>query len=281
MTLRRTASSVALVLLALLTGGCGGAETEALRATDEKLRTIDSGRLSLSVTGAAIGKGDEEADPVGFRLEGPFSFTTETPLPVARLTYARLLGKGREQQGTFISTGTAAFVETDGDTFEIPEDQVQGLRLDPKAGNRSSGLEQLRLSSWVEEPEVVREGDADIITGRLDPAEAFGDLAALARQLGVPDTQELQELGDQDRERLERMVEASSVRIVSGHDDHVLRDLQVRADLRPTADRKIRQALGRLGAARLDIRLTLAEVNQPVQVEAPAKAKPLPKKRQP
>lgn len=278
---RRGQWSAALVVLALVVAGCGSAETEPLRATDEKLRTIDSGRLSLSVTGAAIGKAEEEADPVGFRLEGPFSFATETPLPVARLTYARLLGEGREQEGTFISTGTAAFVETDGDTFQIPEDQLQGLRLDPKAGNRSSGLEQLRLSSWVEEPEVVREGDADVITGRLDAAQAFGDLAALARQLGVPETQDLQELGDQDQERLERMVEASSVRIVSGHEDHVLRDLQVRVDLRPTADPKIRQALGRLGGARLDIRLALAEVNQPVQVEAPAKAKPLPKKLQP
>lgn len=281
MTSPRVALSVTLLLLALLAGSCGSAETEALRATDEKLRTIDSGHLSLSVTGAATGRTDEQADPVGFRLEGPFSFTTGTPLPLARLTYARLLGKGREQRGTFISTGTAAFVETEGETFELPEDQVQRLRLDPEAGDRSTGLEQLRLSSWVEEPEVVREGDADVITGRLDPTEAFGDLAALARQLGVPDAQELQELGQEDRKRLERMVEASSVRIVSGHTDHVLRDLHVRVDLRPTADAKIRQALGRLGGARLEIRLALAEVNQPVQVEAPAKAKPLPKNRRP
>ena len=281
MTLPRTPLSLTLLLLALLAGGCGSAETQALRATDEKLRTIESGRLSLSVTGSATGRTDEQADPVGFRLEGPFSFATETPLPVARLTYARLLGKGREQRGTFISTGTAAFVEADGETFELPEDHVQGLRLDPDAGDRSTGLEQLKLGSWVEEPEVAREGDADVITGRLDPAEAFGDLAALARQLGVPDTQALQELGEEDRARLERMVEASSVRIVSGHADHVLRDLQVRVDLRPTADAKIRQALGRLGGARLEIHLALAEVNQPVQVEAPAKAKPLPKNRQP
>ncbi len=279
MTLRRSTLPLALVLL--VATACGGAETDALRAMDEKLRTIDSGRLSLSVTGAATGQGDGEAGPVGFRLEGPFSFKTETPLPIARLSYARLLGQGREQEGTFISTGTAAFVETGGETFQIPEDTVQGLQLDPKAPNRSSGLDQLRLSSWVEEPELAQEGDTDVITGRLDPAEAFGDLAALARQLGVPETADLQELGDQDRERLERLVEASSVRIVSGRADHVLRDLQVRVDLRPTTDPKIRQALGRLGGARLDIRLTLAEVNQPVQVEAPAKARPLPNKREP
>ncbi|MBW3556388.1 MAG: hypothetical protein KY454_05530 [Actinobacteria bacterium] len=277
MSTRPPLTALALGLSILLVAACGSAEDRVLRATDDKLRSIDSGRLSLSVTGAATGgEGAGAGGPVGFRLEGPFSFRTPTPLPVARLTYTRLLGKGRQQEGTFISTGTAAFVETDGDTFEIPEEQVRGLALDPKPGERSSGLEQLRLSSWVDKPEVAREGDTAVVTGRLDAAQAFQDLAALARQLGVPETQDLQQLGNQDRQRLERLVESSSVRIVSGHEDHVLRELELSVNLRPGPDPEIRQALGRLGGARLDIRLSLAEVNQPVQVEAPAKARPLP-----
>lgn len=277
--------SVPLVAMAVL-GACGDGGVAGLRegpldSVDEKLRDIESGTIDFTFAGRA--GSDAPADgalgeegPVGFRIAGPFSFSGDEGLPVAQLTYTRLLGAATEET-TFISTGQAAFVKTDKGTFELPPEQVRGLQLGKDPSSESEGLGQLRLSKWFAgEPKRSTDGDADVFTGKVDAANVFADLASLSRQLGVGDATELTELTKEDRARLERMVEGSKLTIVAGKKDHILRSLEGDIALGAALDVRAKQAIRRLAGARLEIRLALTGPNQPVAVEPPSGAKPLP-----
>jgi hypothetical protein len=280
---RRTAIAVAFVLL-VLGGACGGGNdgskpaggsaTEVLREVDEHLPDIRSADLDFAFEGstaAAAAEGGGARPMLGFRMQGPFSLESEGDLPVARLEYTQLHGTASETT-TFVSTGRAAFVRIGDDTFRLPEDRVQGLKM----SDGGSGIDALRLSRWFVDPKVTTNGDVDVVTGRLRPDVAFADLAALASHLGVPDATDLATLAAQDRARLDGLIAASDVTLEAGHDDGLLRSLEATVELRADVDDPTREALGDLAGARIDLRLHLDDVNEPVEVEAPAGAKPLP-----
>jgi hypothetical protein len=246
-----------------------------VRDTSAQLTGIDAATVDLTFSGSTAPATDGGERPaLGFRMQGPFDLGTGTALPVAELRYTRLAGTASDEV-TFLSTGTAAFVRTPAGTFAVPQDRLAGLGL-PKGGTKGGALGKLDLTTWFVDPKVARDGDDDVITGRLRPDTAFGDLAAMAGRLGVPDTADLDQLAEQDRARLERAIASSSIRLVTGHDDDVLRSLDLRADLAPDVDDDLRQALGRLAGARIELHLRLSAVGREVHVEAPTGAKPLP-----
>jgi hypothetical protein len=259
-----------------VTGSGDASEPAILEATDTELRSIESADLDFTFAGSTDpATKDATARPtLGFSMKGPFSFDSDGELPIAELVYTRLAGAA-STTATFVSTGSAAFVRTDNGTYEVPAERLGGLKL-KKGDEQTTGLEQLSLAEWFLEPKVERKGDTDVVTGQLKAHAAFADLAALARQLGVPDTAELQELSEEDQATLDKMIDRSSVRLVTGHDDHVLRSLKASIDLKADVEESARAKLGPLGGARLVLELSLARVNQPVKVEAPADAKPLP-----
>jgi hypothetical protein len=270
-------------LVVLAGSACGGpATTKAasspgdviLDRADEHLRDLRSATIDFRFSGStAPAEGGERRPTVGFRIQGPFSFDSEGDLPVADLDYTRLTGGTAEETG-FVSTGAAAFLHQDGKTYAVPAERLAGLTLgDGKGG---AGLHELRLAAWVEDAAVARDGDTDVITGRLRADAAFADLASLAAQLGLPDTADLDRLGRQDRERLARMIESSSIRVVVGHEDGALRSLEATVDLAAAVDATARRALGSLAGARIELALALSGVDRPVHVEAPPGAKPLP-----
>lgn len=274
---------MALSVVALaVSGACGELGSSPLEAVDEELRDVESGTIDFTFAGRAGGGASPEGGdaggegPVGFRLAGPFSFAGDGDLPVAELTYTRLLGATTEES-TFISTGGAAFVKTAEGTFELPPEALRGLQLEKDPSSESDGLGRLQLRKWFAgEAKRTTDGDSDVFTGTIDPTEMFADLASLSRQLGAGEADELAELTKTDRARLESMVESSKLTVVAGKKDHILRTMEADVVLGAALDDRARQALGRLAGAGLEIRLTLTDANQPVAVEAPAGAKPLP-----
>jgi hypothetical protein len=262
--MRRLLAVLGLSMLA----ACGGGADSALEEADEKLADVDSATLDLAFEARAV-EGEEETGPVGFRLQGPFSFESEGELPVADLRYTRLLGR-ETQEASFISTGSAAFVRTDGRLVELDDEQVESLRLDEGDAGGGAGLDQLDLAQWVEDPKEGNGPRVDgvattRVTGRLNVAEALGDIARLAAQLGAADSS-VGDLSDDDRRRLARLADARTVEVVTGEDDGFLRRLRADVTFRPaTADQRLRALAG----ARLTIRLDLSRVNQRVEVNAP------------
>jgi hypothetical protein len=276
---RRAGALMALVWSFAVLTGCGGGSESTVSETAANLGDIKSGELALSL----LAEGGEAR--AGFELTGPFELR-ESGLPVAELAYTQIADT-EEATVTFISTGEEAFVEANGQTYVLPEEQAARLRAaggelgggsDDSGGDSSGGLEALGLEEWLIDPEVS-EGDevdgaeTERISGELDVVEAANDLLALVAAFGGGDAGQIE---GQDAENLRRATERATVEILTGKEDRLLRSLEV--DLRLSADAPddLLEQLGPLGQAHFRLELGIANPNEPVSVEAPADAQPFP-----
>jgi hypothetical protein len=270
---------LALILVALTLGstlaGCGGGGSEdALSETASNLGEIESGVLVLRVLVEGTGKGEGQ---VGFELDGPFALAQEGKLPVAEIAYRKIAGD-ETAEATFISTGERAFVETGGQTYELPDAMIANLRA-PEGGTQPvEGLEELEIGDWMVEPEVSDGGevggaDTDRIRSRLDVVAAVNDMLELARGLGAADLGTLE--GD-GAEQLRRAVQSSSIDVFTGKEDRLLRRLAIDVEFGATGPPELEQVLGELGGAHLIFDFEIGDPNEPVEVAAPSDSQPFP-----
>lgn len=254
---------IAAALVAAAAIGCwGGGDAPAsdagaltvLSETADALAGVRSGRMNLDVRAEPVGGDGRGA--FGFRIEGPFAFDDDQPLPVAELTYTRVAGDD-EATVTVLSTGEEAFVEVDGQAYVLPDDEAASLGL----GGGGDGL-ILQVDRWVVEPVLEEGGDTDVVRARLDVPAALGDLVGLAGA-GVPSP------GTDDAAQLERAVRSSSLEVVTGADDRLLRRLDARVEF--AGDGPLP---GELEGVRLRATLELSEHGSPLEVIAPPDARP-------
>jgi hypothetical protein len=266
-----------LTVLAVLAAaaGCGGGGedgedgAQVLRRTSANLAKVRSGDLTLRFVMRPQEGAD--ADGVGVELRGPFSLAGDGPLPVARVAYTQIAGAQRVP-ATFISTGRAAFVEVGGATYRVPAGRTTGLRF----GRRGRGLDALQLDArrWVRDPKVsdgpeVGGDETDRVTGELNAAAALEDLLGAASRAGSGGG-----LQAADARRLAETVRRSSIEVLTGADDRLLRRLRVQADL--DVPESMRGRVGGRAALHLEFELGVARPNRSVTVTAPKDARPLP-----
>jgi hypothetical protein len=273
---RRALTLAAGAAVALSAAGCGGGGgkdgTVALRETSANLGKVRSGTLTLHFV-LRPARGGADAG-VGVDLRGPFSLAGRGPLPVARVRYTQIAGP-RRVPATFISTGRAAFVAVAGTTYRLPPNRTAGLRLVGRGGG-GRGLDALKLDArrWVKDPKLsdgpdVAGDPTDRVTGTLNPAAALTDLLGAAGRTGAGPRFNAREARD-----LSQRVRSSSVEVLTGVRDRLLRRLRVNADL--DVPPNLRSRVGGRAALHLDFELGVAQPNRPVHVDAPRGAKPLP-----
>lgn len=257
MTGGRTGAWVAgLVLLASSCGGGGGPLGDA----EDAMAELDAGRLVLQLSATA--GTDQPAGPVGFRMEGPFSFDSGSDLPVLDLTYGQLLG-GDEAATRVVSTGEAAYVVADGKVTEVPPERAGALRL----GDSDGGFTDLGIAGWVEDPEVEERGDGtSVVKGRADVADLLSDLARIGAQVGGGEGPA--KLEGAAARRLDSMARSSEV-VVELAEDDLPRSLRAVVDFGGRVPDELREALGRYAAARLELTLSLERLTEALKVEAP------------
>lgn len=120
--------------------GCGGGADGAIEETADKLGELRSGQLSVKLL---VSPSVEGAD-IGFELEGPFELSRrDGELPLTKLRYTQIAG---EQKGDveFVSTADGAWVDVEGQAYELPPDRVQGLR-----GAGPGGRGRGRSVTWI------------------------------------------------------------------------------------------------------------------------------------
>ena len=203
-------------------GACGSDEETPLAAADKAMAGLDAGTLKLQMT-ATAGL-DTPTEPVGFRMEGPFS-TTDGDLAILDLRYTRLLG-GKEDVTQVVSTGKAVYVVADGKVTEVPADQAAGLRL----GGGDGGIAALGIAGWAaDDPKVEeREDGSKVVTGPLDVADLLSDLARISDQAAGGDGSAA-ELDDEAAERIGKLARSSELSAELGPDD-LPRSLRVVVD---------------------------------------------------
>lgn len=239
-------------LLALTAcGGSGDGAHDALRDTAAKLDDIRSARMDLSLTARSAA-----GEPVGFAMSGPFALPDRAGLPVADLRLTELRGS-KESTVTFVSTGDVAYVVRDGRARELPG----GVSV----GGDNAGLGTLRIDGWLRDPKIESQGDTDKITAGLNVAAAFTDLGRLGQQVGTSLLAGLRPLDAEARRALERSAKDSSVEVVTGHEDRLLRRLVITV----TLTGEVPPELAEMVPVTLSLSLDLANVNEPVRVKPP------------
>jgi hypothetical protein len=194
----------ALSLAALSLAACSGEDKEAadvVAETADNLERIESGEISMRLVVTPKGG---EAEAFGFELRGPFSLDGPGELPVARIAYTQISGSERGTV-TVVSTGRKAYVEEDGQAYELRPEQAAQLRLAGEELDEGEGLGELGIDDWIKEPELSDSGvgdtETDRIDAKLDVATAAQDLVELSRGLGQGTLGDLSDADDQTIER--------------------------------------------------------------------------------
>jgi hypothetical protein len=273
-------------LLALGIAACGddGARPASQRTDVDQLlqdtfaggREVTSGRLDLRLRVEARGAAARGLPgPVALRLRGPFASEGAGRLPRFALA-AELDGGLLRIDAGATSTGDAGYVRFAGEDYAVPGVLFRQLQAAYEEAQRQGGsFAALGIDPrrWLTDAQNAGEatvGDVETIkiTGRVDVRALLDDIdTALGRAaaLGLPHAGSLPErLTPAQRERAERAVERARVEIFTGRDDRILRRLRV--DLRVADERE--------GGADVDLDLTLTEVNDEQQIEAPSDPRP-------
>lgn len=266
-------ATVAIVAAGLALGGCGGSEAgDALNETASKLGELRSGDLSLKVTVEP----DTEDSTIGFRLDGPIALAGRAgELPRAQILYTQIAGPNRGDV-TFVSSGEAAWVEVEGQAYELPPEQVE--RLEAGGGEGGGPLADLDVASWTEDAEVAdgpRNGGAPTqrVSGSVDVAAALEDIGSVLEETGGGAVEGLGALEDENADALDEAVRSSSLELTTGRDDRLLRRLRIVVDF-AVKPRELPGGLGRLSGAKLTLDLRISEPNGPIEIEEPSS--PLP-----
>jgi len=272
----RTTLLAGAASLAMLLSACARPSAqEVLSDTAANLGRIDSGVLRMRMTVASTG---QLAGKMGFELEGPFALPVgDETLPVAEFRYTQTAGP-ESAEAAFISTGDQAFVEIDGQAYELPPDELAEQPAAAPAA-AAAGLGSLRLNEWIREPELSDGGEvggADTwkVTADLNAGEAIPDLMQLSGSLGSSGM--LAAFEGAGAEQLEQAVESSTIEVYTGKDDRLLRRLvmDIRLGLSHLAE-DLGEAVTGLAAVRLRFEVDVSDIGRQVSVEAPADALPI------
>jgi len=265
-----TTSLLAVALPVAGLAGCGGSDVErgagaaaadAMESAQAAMAELDRGRMLLELR-ATAGQ-QEPTAPVGFRVEGPFSYAEGTTLPVLDLTSTNLLGDEEVVTG-IVSTGETLFLVAAGEVVEVPADQADALRLgsgDPVVGD-------LGIAGWVRDGRIADGGDGErTVTGEVDVADLLGDLARLGAQVGGET--EPTALDDDASDRLDRLVRASEITVELGPGD-LPRRLVATLDFGAEVPSDLEEVLGPYASTQLVLTLEVRASDRPLEVAAPS-----------
>jgi hypothetical protein len=255
-----------IALAAAGLAGCGGSTGGSLVSqTTNNLAKIHSGVLDLKLMVTPHGKGK----PFGFELKGPF-LLRPGKLPIARVAYTQT-ANGTSATATFVSDGKRAWIVSKGGTRALTATQASPLEGATQAlGGSGGGLSGFDLAAWLKNPKVSDGGtaggaSADRITGDLDVVAAANGLMGFAALAGRNASQ----IAGADATRLRDAVRSSSVDVLTGKDDHLLRRVALSADLGFDVPAALKNALGTNVGAKIDFLLAVTDPNKPVVVHAP------------
>ena len=184
---------LAVLALALIGAGCGSDDGEEESGRDAKAllsdtfaKKVDSGDLELKVKADVEGV-ESLKEPLKLSLDGPFKSNGQKQLPTLDWDFV-FDGAGQKITGGLIATRDNAFVELQGQAYEVGEEVF--ARLSREASRTkpdkpvSPGKLGLHPETWLEDPKV-EDGDpiggdeTRKITGSVNVRKVVEDVANL------------------------------------------------------------------------------------------------------
>jgi hypothetical protein len=249
-------------------GGNDEAATELLErgfATD-----VDTGVFTLDAE-VELDGGPVDG-PFRLELEGPFRAGGDpTEIPDFDMTF-RASGAGREYEGRAIVTRENAWVEFEGETYEVGEDLWPDLlvaveQADPGRPRTldEAGVDPLDWLDDVEEEGQERVGgvQATKVSGTVEVEEVVRDFNRLAGREGIPErvVDQVDEVVD-DVEFQTWIDENDVWRRITGETEFSVPEEE-------------RDSAGGLEGGSVSLDMALEDPNEPVTIEGPAEARPI------
>jgi hypothetical protein len=277
-------------LLSACGSGSSGSAQSLLQETFAGRTQIESGQVNLSLALGAAGS-SSSTKPLAVSLSGPFQ-SVGAKLPHFALQL-QLSTAGHNLQAGATSTGSALFVELAGTWFSIPastysaieQSYAQATKKTSNAKVRSTfsslGIEPGR---WLSNPSNV--GTATVggvstvhLTAGVNVPAFLADATKLSQagsSLGLGSVPGASTSGGTLSPtvvtELAKSIKSAHVDIYTGQSDHLLRRLEVTADVTGTPQTK--SLLGGLSSATLTVRLELSDLNKPQTISAPSNPQP-------
>jgi hypothetical protein len=252
---------------AIALSGCGAKEAAVVKGAFEQDIKSANIEMTMSVKSAQ--------QTVNVSLAGPYQSNGKDKLPSADLALKVEGAAPKTIEGRLISTGDNAFVEYEGETYEVGKDKVAQLEQQGAAGGTNqlsaADIRQLMgtMQDWFPESDTQENADLDgepvtRVTGKLDLSKALTDLKGLASKPGMSGVEELKQLSGGDIKRIERMVSDPKFTIDVGKSDGKLRRIQASIKVDDKSD-----------SGTLDFSLRFKDVDKPVTINAPSSGKPI------
>jgi hypothetical protein len=252
---------------AIALSGCGAKEAAVVKGAFGQ--DIKSANIELTMSAKSA------QETVNVSLAGPYESNGKDKLPSADLAL-KVEGAGPKTiEGRLISTGDNAFVEYEGETYEVGKDKIAELQKEGAAGGTNqlsaADIRQLMgtMQDWFPESDTQENADLDgeavtRVMGKLDLSKALTDLKALAAKPGMSGAEPLKQLSGGDIKRIERMVSDPKFTIDVGKSDGKLRRIQASIKVDDKSD-----------SGTLDFSLRFKDVDKPVTINAPSSGKPI------
>jgi hypothetical protein len=286
---RRLVLTLAALLALGLLAGCGGDDDAADSSTDVNQlldetfsagKEIRSGTLDLAV------RVESESSPLSLSVKGPFQVQNDNELPLLAMT-ASFEGGGQQIEAGLTNTGEAGFVNFQGSDYAVSAPVYEQFKAGYEETAKQAAGQQKDQSlatlgvdprKWL--TNARNAGEADVggtetikITGDVDVPKLLDDLnAALGklRSLGVQGSEDLPEqLTAEQKQQAADAIQDLSVEIYTGKDDKILRRALIAMTIVVPEGA---EGAGETANVRFD--LSLLEVNEDQEIEAPENPKP-------
>ena len=263
----------------------GGDATQLLQETFSSGKKISSGNLDIQIdVDTKTAQGEQ---PISIGLTGPFQTSGDGKLPKFDLDLELGL-QGRTTALGAVSTGTAGFVEFQGQAFSLPPSVFQqfsrGFGDEERRSGKQTSLAALGIKpiNWITDPKT--DGTEDVggvetekITGQINLDALLGDINKVIERAGSTQLgqqqQRLQPLSPATIEQIKIAVKQATIQINTGSDDKILRKIALNVDVE--IPEIARPQLRGLESAQADVSIQFSDVNQPQDIKAPTDARPL------
>jgi hypothetical protein len=244
--------------------GCGAREAEVVKGAFEK--DIKSANIELAIATHSDG------EAFNLSLRGPYRSNGEGKLPSADLDVKIEGAAPKPLSARLISTGENAFVEYEGETYEVGEERIAELEREGAGGSADqltpADIRKLTatMGDWFPDSDAQEDAELDgepvtRVTGKLDLSKALTDLKALASRPGMSGVEELKQLSAADIRRLARMVADPRFTVDVAKSDGKLRRIEAKVRVERSAT--------------LDVSLRFKDVDKPVEIDAPKSGRPI------
>jgi hypothetical protein len=276
------AAIVLVVIVIVIVFACGSTEEEARQRLDRAFSTpIGSADVSLDASVDVQGVRQLE-QPLRLQVRGPYQSGGGRRLPSVDFA-VNLTAQGQSFAAGLISTGNNAWVQFLGQAYEVGESNVERANQQIAAGQqqrRGRSLQALGVDPrrWLDNPAV--EGEETVagietthISAGVDVPVMLEDINRVSRraggQVGAPAPQPLTQ---EQRERVERVVQDPEFDVYVGQDNKVRRlSTVINLDV-PEEDRR---ALGGAERGKIAFSIEFSNVGRPQTITPPRDARPI------